>query len=160
MRPRRRTSRRPASAGVIALIVLLLFSQQARAQLGLLDPLLSTTTQVVTGTLTTATGLVGGILRKLSGDLQDIVGGPADASVRVIVQTVTPPGSSDLSLLQLLGGVLTSTYSSISGYSATLSAGSILQLASDANVERISLDSPVKAHLDVAYRAVRADLAA
>jgi len=36
----------------------------------------------------------------------------------------------------------------------------LLQIASDSNVERISVDSPVKAHLDIAYRAVQADRAA
>src|SRR5437773_6098385 len=146
----RRLSRKPATVAVLAVILALVTVQPA--QPGLLDSLLSTTTQL----LTSVTGLLG----KLSGDLLGIVNGPADQQVHVIVQTYSAPDSGDLGLLQNLGGLLGTTYSSIPGYSATVSAGSIQNLASDSNVERISLDSPVKAHLDVAYRATRADLAA
>ena len=146
----RRLSRKPATVAVLAVILALVTVQPA--QPGLLDSLLSTTTQL----LTSVTGLLG----KLSGDLLGIVNGPAEQQVHVIVQTYSAPDSGDLGLLQNLGGLLGTTYSSIPGYSATVSAGSIQNLASDSNVERISLDSPVKAHLDVAYRATRADLAA
>ncbi len=138
--------------------MLTLFAGQP-AQPSLLDPLLSTTDQVLSPLdplVSTLTGMVG----KLSGDLQALLSGPTDLRLPVVVQTYSPPDSSDLSLLKLLGGLLKTTYSSIPGYAATVSVGSLLQLASDSNVERISLDSPVRAHLDVAYRAVRADRAA
>ena len=158
MRTGRCASKKPPVVSVIFLVVLLGFGQQAEAQLSLLNSLVSTTTNVVSGTLSAATGLVGGLLDKLSGDLQVIVGGPAGQQVQVIVQTTTAPSSSDLGLLQLLGGILRTTYSgSITGYSATLTAGAVLQLAGNANVERISLDSPVRAHLDIAWRAVHGD---
>jgi serine protease AprX len=161
-----RRPRKPTSAAVVALIVTLLFSQQTQAQLPLLDPVTSTTemalstlgplTNPLLGLDTVSTELVG----KLSGDLQVLLGGPADQPLRVIVQTYAAPDSGELTLLQLLGGVLRTVHSIISGYSATVRLGTLLQLAADPNVERISLDSPVKAHLDVAYRAIRADQAA
>ncbi|TMQ52008.1 MAG: peptidase S8 [Candidatus Eisenbacteria bacterium] len=148
--------RRPATASVIAMVLTILLGPQAQAQLSLLDSLVSTTEQV----LSPLTALTNPLIGKLTGDLQGLLGGPADQPVRVIVQTYAPPDSNELSLLQLLGGILKTTYSTIPGYSATIPLGSLLQVAADSNVERISADSPVKAHLDVAYRAVRADRAA
>src|SRR5207249_1265705 len=148
--------RRPATASVIAMVLTILLGPQAQAQLSLLDSLASTTEQV----LSALTALTNPLIGKLTGDLQGLLGGPADQPVRVIVQTYAPPDSNELSLLQLLGGILKTTYSTIPGYSATIPLGSLLQVAADSNVERISADSPVKAHLDVAYRAVQADRAA
>src|SRR5262249_40817822 len=104
--------------------------------------------------------VVTGLTGKLSGDLQAILGGPADLKVGVVVQTYSAPDSGLLSLLLNLGGVLKTTYTVIPGYSATVSLGSFLTIAPDSRVERVSLDSPVKAHMDIAYRAVRADMAA
>ncbi len=136
------------------------FSQQAEAQLSsLLNPLQSTTQSLLTP-LDPLVAAVTGLVGKLSGDVQAILGGPADLKVGVIVQTYAPPDSGLLSLLLSLGGVLKTTYTAIPGYAATVRLGSILQIASDTRVERVSLDSPVKAHMDVAYRVVRADLAA
>ncbi|MGH9750890.1 MAG: S8 family peptidase [Candidatus Polarisedimenticolia bacterium] len=143
----------------MVLLLALFTGPQAGAQLGLLDPLLSTVEQL----LSPLDPLVSSLLQfvgKLSGELLGVLEGPADLPVPVIVQTYSPPDSDELGLLDLLGGVLKTTHSSIPGYSATIPAGSLLRVASDPNVERISLDSPVRAHLDVAHAAVRADLAA
>lgn len=153
----RRLSRRPAAVSVLALLLALVLGQPASPSL--LDPLLSTTEQILSP-LDPLLGTLTGVLGKLSGDLQTLLDGPADLKVPVIVQTYNPPDSSDLDLLQLLGGLLKTTYTGIPGYAATVTVGSLQQLASDSNVERISLDSPVRAHLDVAYRAIRADRAA
>jgi serine protease AprX len=156
-------SRTSTRLTVFALVVTLLTGQPAHAELALLDPLLTTTGELLaplTDPLLGSDGLVTGLVGKLSGDLQTILGGPADLPVRVIVQTYTAPASSELTLLQLLGGVLGTTYSTIPGYSATVPLGSLLQLAAGSNVERISADSPVKAHLDLAYRVIRANQAA
>ena len=152
----RRTFRKPAALSVIVLILSLVTGAQARAQLSLLGSLTSTTQQLLSP-LDPLLGAVTGLVAKLSGDLGALLGGPADQPVAVIVQTYNPPDSTELNLLNLLGGLLKTTYTAIPGYSATVPLGSLLQLANDSNVERISLDSPVKTHLDVAYRAVRAD---
>jgi serine protease AprX len=149
-----RVRKKPAAASIASVVVMLLLGSPTQA--GLLDSLLSPLQPLTDPLIGSVTGLLG----KLTDDLQAIAGGPADQQVQVIVQTYTPPDSNDLSLLQLLGGLLKTTYSSIPGYAATVSAGSLLQIASDSNVERISVDSPVRAHLDIAYRAVQADRAA
>jgi serine protease AprX len=150
MTTRRCTFRRPGTTCALVLIFTVLFAPQTQA--GLLDSLL----KPVGSLLGTVTGLLFG---KASEDVQAAASGPPDAQVDVVVQTYAPPGSGDLGLLQSLGGILTATHTSINGYSARITAGSLEQLASDSNVERISGDLPVRAHLDVAYRAVRADLA-
>jgi len=146
----RRNAKKLTTVILVALATALPFNGQCQAQLvdGLTDSLL--------GSNGTVTSLVG----KLSSDLQGLLGGSASQPVRVIVQTNASPGLADLTLLQLLGGVLGKTYSTIPAYSATVSLGSLLSLAASSNVERISADSPVKAHLDIAYKAVRADRAA
>src|SRR6185295_647905 len=51
------------------------------------------------------------------------------------------------------------TLESISGYSASVPASQIEALSDDPEVVHISYDSPVKASLDIAYKAVKADLA-
>ena len=96
---------------------------------------------------------------KASDDVVQEASGPPDAQVGIVVQTYQAPTSSDLNLLQSLGGTLTATHTSINGYSAKISAGSLAQLAANSNVERISGDLPVKAHLDVAYPAIRGNRA-
>jgi len=153
----RSRSSKPAAASIIALIVALLFGPPAQA--ALLDSLLGTTQQILSPLdplLSTVTGVVG----KLSGDLLGILDGPPDEQVPVIVQVFDDSSPGYLNLLQTLGGVLKTKHSAISGYSCTIPRRSLLDMASDANVERISLDSPVKAHMDVAARVVQADRAA
>jgi len=152
-----RVRKKPAVASIAFVLVMFLLAPPAQA--GLLDSLLSTVSSV-TDPLIGSDGLLTGLIGKLSEDLQAVAGGPAGQQVQVIVQTYAPPDTNQLNLLQLLGGLLKTTYSSIPGYAATVPAGSLLQIASDSNVERISADSPVKAHLDIAYRAVRGDRAA
>jgi serine protease AprX len=160
MPSRHRGLRKPTTASVVALLIVLLSGQNAQA-LSLLDSLLSTT-ETILSPLDPLLSDVTGLLGKLSGDLVAILDGPADEQVPVIVQTYSQPDSDYdyLDLLKLLGGVLKTTHTSIRGYSCTIPRGSLLQMASDSDVERISLDSPVKAHLDVAYRAIGADRAA
>src|SRR3989442_9542285 len=84
------TSRRPAALSAIVLIVALVSGQQARAQLSLLDPLTSTTQQLLSP-LDPLLGSVTGLVAKLSGDLQALLGGAPDQPVAVIVQTYNPP---------------------------------------------------------------------
>src|SRR2546425_11504599 len=151
MRTRRRTFTRPTMASIFVLIFTILFPPQVQA--GLLGSFLSP----VISLLGAVTGL---LLGKASEDILDVAAGPPDVQVGVVVQTYNPPDYTDLNLLQSLGGTLTATHSSIRGYSAKLSAGSLEQLAADSNVERISGDLPVRAHMDVAYRAIRGDRAA
>jgi serine protease AprX len=164
MTKNRQKSRRPSAAIVIVMVFTIFVGPQAQASL--LGSLVSGTEQLlsplepITDPLLGSNGLVTGLVGKLSGDLQALLGGPVDLPVRVIVQTYVSPDANELSLLQLLGGVVGNTYSVIPGYSATLPLGSLLQVAAGSNVERISSDSPVKAHMDVAYRAIRADRAA
>src|SRR2546427_2546353 len=151
MTHRRRTFSKPTTTSVLVLIFTVLFAPQVQA--GLLDSLLSP----VISLLGAVTSL---LLGKASDDILDVAAGPPDVQVGVVVQTYNPPDYTDLNLLQSLGGTLTATHSSIRGYSAKLSAGSLEQLAADSNVERISGDLPVRAHMDVAYRAIRGDRAA
>src|SRR3989449_3441779 len=151
MTHRRRTFSKPTHSSVLVLIFTVLFGPQVQA--GLLDSLLSP----VISLLGAATSL---LLGKASEDIVQLASGPPDVQVAVVVQTYDPPDYTDLNLLQSLGGTLTATHSSIRGYSAKVSAGSLEQLAADSNVERISGDLPVRAHMDVAYRAIRGDRAA
>src|SRR5260221_975762 len=152
-----RVRKKPTVVSIAFVLAMLLIGPPAQA--GLLDSLLSTVSSVY-DPLIGADGLLTGLIGKYSEDLQAVAGGPADQQVQVIVQTYAPPDTNQLNLLQLLGGLLKTPYSSIPGYAATVPAGSLLQIASDSNVERISADSRVKAHLDIAYRAVRGDRAA
>lgn len=145
---------KPTAITIIALIVTLLLGQPAQA--GLLDSLLNTTGQILDPLLSTVTGVLG----KLSGDLLAILDGPPDEQIPVIVQVYDDSTSGYLNLLQTLGGVLKTKHSAISGYSCTIPRRSLLDMANDSNTERISLDTPVKGHMDVAARVVRADRAA
>ena len=149
------TNRTRASTRSITAIILVLFTVlfPLPAQAGLLGSLLSP----VTSLLGAVTDILFG---KASDDVVQEASGPSDAQVGIVVQTYQAPTSSDLNLLQSLGGTLTATHTSINGYSAKISAGSLVQLASNSNIERISGDLPVKAHLDVAYPAIRGNRAA
>jgi serine protease AprX len=84
--------------------------------------------------------------------------GPDDM-LPVIIQTVSDPSSGHFARLHGRGGVLKGRHVAIRGYSARVPAAQIELLADDPEVERISYDTPVQAHLDVATRAIRADLA-
>src|SRR5882724_3069213 len=91
--------------------------------------------------------------------VKKIQDGNADDFVPVIVQTVDDPSELHLAKVLLKGGVVKSRHSSIKGYSASVPASAIEDLADDPEVERVSLDAPVHAFLDIALKAVRADVA-
>jgi serine protease AprX len=79
--------------------------------------------------------------------------------VPVIVQTLTGTTDAHLARLNGAGGLLKRRHTAIIGYSATVPAGALGALAEDPEVERVSLDAPVHAFLDVAVQAVRLDAA-
>jgi len=83
-----------------------------------------------------------------------------DAAVPVIVQTGTEPTPGHFARLHRIGGAVKGRHTAFSGYSATLPAARILELAEDPEVGHMSLDVPVRTVLDVASLAVRADRAA
>jgi serine protease AprX len=91
--------------------------------------------------------------------VKQIQGGNAADLVPVIVQTIDEPSDAHLARVNGKGGVLKTRHSSIHGYSASLPASVIEDLADDPEVERVSLDAPVHAFLDVALKAIRADVA-
>jgi serine protease AprX len=97
---------------------------------------------------------------KLSGEVEDrIRAAGSDDLLPVIVQTRAEPSAAHFTRLYGRGGVLKARHASIGGYTATLPAGQIGALAEDPEVTRVSFDTPVRAHLDVAAKAVRADVA-
>jgi len=98
--------------------------------------------------------------RKISPELAKRAHGmqPGDL-IPVIVQTTAEPTDGHLVRLHGSGGVLKARHAAISGYSAALPAGVLEALAVDPEVERVSLDAPVRAFLDVAVKAVRLDVA-
>lgn len=97
---------------------------------------------------------------KLSGEVEEkIHAAAADDLLPVIIQTVGEPTSGHFGRLHGRGGAVKARHIAIRGYSARVPASQIAALADDPEVERISFDSPVAAHLDVAYKAVRADAA-
>ncbi len=126
---------RKLTAGATALALLLLFLPSASAQ-----------------------GAPGG--EKIARDVQERLraAGPDDL-VPVIVQTHDEPTSGHFARLHGRGGSVKARHSSIRGYSAKVPASQVEALAGDPEVERISYDEPVRAHMDVAYPAVKADAA-
>src|SRR5881397_3528864 len=97
---------------------------------------------------------------KLSRDVEErIHAAGADDLLAVIVQTVGEPSAAHFSRLHGRGGAVKARHAAVRGYSAKVPASQIVALAEDPEVLHISYDSPVKAHLDVAYKAVRADQA-
>ncbi len=97
---------------------------------------------------------------KLSREVADRVraAGPDDL-LPVIIQTVGEPSDQHFTRLHGRGGAVKDRYASIHGYSARVPASQIGALADDPEIERVSYDSPVQAAMDVAYPAVKADLA-
>ncbi len=97
---------------------------------------------------------------KLAGDVMDALrGAAADDLVPVIVQTVDEPSDAHFARLHGRGGLVKARHTSIHGYSAKLPASQLETFADDPEIEHISIDEPVQAHMDVAYPAVKADLA-
>ena len=105
-------------------------------------------------------GSRGRALGKVSNEVADQAqdAGPFDL-LPVIVQTYGDPGDVDLLLANGKGVSVRARHSSIFGYSASVPAGSLDALADDPKVERISLDAPVQAQLDIAVRAARGGVA-
>jgi len=97
---------------------------------------------------------------KLAGDVSEALRGAAgDDLVPVIVQTVDEPSDAHFGRLHGRGGVVKTRHASIRGYSARVPASQLEAFADDPEIEHISIDEPVKARMDVAYPAVKADLA-
>ncbi len=97
---------------------------------------------------------------KLSGEVREKMRAAAsDDMIPVIIQTAGAPSSAHFTRLHGRGGVVKAVHSSIHGYSASLPASQIEGFADDSEVEHVSFDSPVRAHMDVAYPAVKADVA-
>jgi serine protease AprX len=97
---------------------------------------------------------------RLAPDVQEKVRGAApDDLIQIIVQLGDRASNSHLARLHGRGGAIKAHHDSIRGYTASVPAAQILALADDPEVESISLDAPVQAALDIAYRAVLADVA-
>jgi serine protease AprX len=97
---------------------------------------------------------------KISRELEEKVrGSGSDDLLSVIIQTRGEPTSGHFARLHGRGGAIKTRHAAIKGYSARVPASQVAALADDPEVERISHDTPVKAHLDVASKAVRADVA-
>lgn len=105
-------------------------------------------------------GSRGKALGKISDEVADQAGdaGPLDL-VPVIIQTYGDPSDVDLLLAKGRGVAVRARHSAIFGYSASVPAGSLDALADDPKTERISLDAPVHAQLDIAVRAARGGFA-
>lgn len=105
-------------------------------------------------------GSHGKALGKISNEVADQAenAGPFDF-VPVIVQTYGDPSDVDLLLAKNRGAVVRARHSAIFGYSASVPVGALDGLADDPKVERISLDAPVHAQLDIAVRAARGGVA-
>jgi serine protease AprX len=82
-----------------------------------------------------------------------------DTLVRVIVQTKSDPSSKHLSKVVGHGGVLKKKHKAVRGYSVQIRKADLDTLMDDPEVTWISEDSKVSAHLDVATKAVKGDLA-
>ncbi len=98
---------------------------------------------------------------KLSKGVADEIRAAApDDLLPVIIQTVAPPSEAHFTRLHGRGGMVKTQYSSIKGYTAQVPASQIADLADDPEVERVSEDAPVAAHLDVAWKVVNGQMAA
>jgi serine protease AprX len=97
---------------------------------------------------------------KVSGEVVDLARAarPGDL-IPVIVQTTGEPTDAHLARTTGHGGVVKARHDAIRGYSASVPASELADLADDPEVERVSLDAPVHAFLDIAMKAVRADVA-
>jgi serine protease AprX len=92
--------------------------------------------------------------------LEKIRAAGADDLVSVIVQTTGDPSDAHIARLHGRGGLLKARYGVIRGYAAKVPASQIETFANDPEIEQISFDTPVRSHMDIAYPAVKADLAA
>ncbi|MGH9797746.1 MAG: S8 family serine peptidase [Candidatus Polarisedimenticolia bacterium] len=96
---------------------------------------------------------------KLSPELAERVGrAGGDDLVPVIVQTKEGPSTGHYTRLHGRGGYVKFRNASVPGYSGRVPASQLAALAEDPEVLRVSLDNEVKAHMDVAARAVGVNL--
>ena len=98
---------------------------------------------------------------KVSREAEDRIhaAGPDDM-IPVIIETTGAPSDAHFARLHGRGGVVKALHSSVRGYSASVPASQLEDFADDPEIEHVSYDSPVRAHLDVAYKAIKADVAA
>ena len=97
----------------------------------------------------------------ISSDLDAAVRAAAPGqTLPIVVQTYGKPTTTNLNLLKSLLGIVTRTFTALTGYAATVPASQILTLAADPSVERISLDVSITGLMDIAGPAVEADVAA
>jgi serine protease AprX len=82
------------------------------------------------------------------------ISGPDDL-LPVIVQTYGPATDAQLDRARGKGAAVKGRFAAVRGYAAAVPASQLEALAEDPDIERISYDSPVKAHMDVAYKAVQ-----
>jgi serine protease AprX len=119
-----------------------------------------TSTILLTLFVLPTTDALGSSKGKVSKEVERRVGASAaDDQVRVIIQTHGQPSSTHFNRLHKRGGSVKRTHSAIRGYAAAIPASQIQGFADDPEIERVSLDAPVQAHLDVAHQAIRADAA-
>jgi serine protease AprX len=90
---------------------------------------------------------------------QKIRSGASDDLISVIVQTTAEPSDRHVARMHGKGGAIKARHLAIRGYSARVPAAQIEALSEDPEVDVISYDTPVLAALDIAARAVRADVA-
>ena len=79
-----------------------------------------------------------------------------DDFVAVIVQTRGPATDDLLTRARARGAQLKGRHASIDGYTARVPASQLVTLADDPDVEHVSSDAAITAHMDVAYFSTRA----
>jgi serine protease AprX len=90
---------------------------------------------------------------KMSDDLLAAAQAGGSGSLSVIIQTLGDPGDADLQRFRSHGADVRTKHAAIAGVTATVPVANLDDLADDPKVERLSLDLPVRAQLDVAVRA-------
>ena len=101
-----------------------------------------------------APGSRGRALGKVSEDLFDAAqAGAPEAALSVIIQTQGDPDDVDLQRFKAYGVGVKTKHTAIAGVTADVPVADLDDLAADPKVERLSLDLPVRAQLDVAVRA-------
>jgi serine protease AprX len=100
-----------------------------------------------------APGARGRALGKISDDLYAAAQAQGVVTLSVILQTTGDPADSDLQRFKAHGADVQTKHVAIHGVTANVPVADLDDLAADPAVERMSLDLPVRAQLDVAVRA-------
>jgi serine protease AprX len=79
--------------------------------------------------------------------------------ISVIVQTTGDPSAEHLGRMRGRGASIKKHHKAIRGYSARVPASEIQALADDPEVEHVSIDAPVSAHMDTVLAAIKSDQA-